>query len=121
MKQLKKDLNSILKELKPLTRKTEQVAKKLTKLEKQQATKKPRAKKSKARVKVTKKKIAKKPAKVTATDTVFAIIKKSKKGVDTDTLKTKTGFNIKKVWNNINMLKVKGKIKSVGRGVYAKV
>lgn len=121
MKQLKKDLNSAMKELRALTRKTEQMAKRLAKLEKSQASKKPRAKKSKARVKVNKKKVAKKPAKATAIDTVFAIIKSSKKGVDPTTLRKKTGFDKKKVWNNINVLKKKGKIKSVGRGVYVKV
>jgi hypothetical protein len=121
MKQLKKDLKAVLKSLKTLTKKTEQMAKRLVKLEKAQASKKPRAKKPKARAKITKKNVAKKPAKATAIDTVFTIIKSSKKGVDPATLRKKTGFDKKKIWNNINMLKKKGKIKSVDRGVYVKV
>lgn len=116
MKQLKKDLKAAMKGINALTRKTEQLAKQLDKLEKAPTPRKP-----KARAKVTKKKVAKKPAKATAIDTVFAIIESSKTGADTDTLKKKTGFKNKKVWNNINMLKKKGKIKSVARGVYVKV
>lgn len=116
MKQLRKDLNAAMKEIKALTRKTEQLAKQLTKLEKA-----PAAGKRNAGAEVTKKKVAQKPAKATAIDTVFAVIRSSRKGADTDTLKKKTGFNNKKVWNNINMLKKKGKIKSVARGVYVKV
>lgn len=114
MKQLRKALNSVLKELKALTRKTEAIEKKLVKFENAQTSKKTKAK-------AAKKKIPTKiPTKGTAIDTVFAIIKKSRKGVDTATLKKKTGFNDKKVWNNVNTLKRKGKIKSAGRGVYVK-
>ncbi len=60
-----------------------------------------------------------KPAKLTAIDTVFGAIKRFKKGVDTATLKKKTGFkgNIDIVYK----LKKQGKIKSVSRGVYLKV
>jgi len=115
MKQLKKDLDTLLKEFKTLTRKTEGMVKKLDMLGKAKAAKKPKAK-----AKVQKKAVPKK-TKTTAIDTVFSIIKKSRKGVDAGTLKKKTGFDNKKVWNNINMLKVKGKIKSVSRGVYVKI
>jgi len=112
MKQLKKDLDTVLKELKTLTRKTEGMVKTLDRSGKAKA-----AKKSKSKVRVKKMAVPKK-TKTTAIDTVFSIIKKSRKGVDAGTLKKKTGFDNKKVWNNINMLKVKGKIKSVSRGVY---
>ena len=114
MKELKKDLSAVLKELKALTRKAEGIEKKLSMLEKANVPKKAKAKPSK-------KKVAKKTKKTTAIDTVFTIIKKSKKGVDAATLKKKTGFDDKKVWNNVNTLKRKGKIKSAGRGVYVKV
>ncbi len=118
MKQLKKDLDTLLKELKTLTRKTEGMVKKIDRLDrlgKAKAAKKP---KTKDRVK---KRAVPKKTKTTAIDTVFSIIKKSRKGVDAGTLKKKTGFDNKKVWNNINMLKVKGKIKSISRGVYVKI
>ena len=111
MKQLKKDLKAVAKSLKQLTRKTDQMAKRLDKLAKVPAAKKPKKRPAK-RVAV------KKRAKATAIDTVYSIIKKSKKGVNAATLKKKSGFENKKIWNNINMLKVKGKIKSVKRGVY---
>ena len=117
MKQFEKDLNAVLKELKALTRKTEGMVKKVDKLEKAKVPKKAKAK-AKVKVKSAKKKIVKK---ATAIDTVFAIIKKSRKGVDAATLKKKTGFDNKKMWNNINMLKMKGKVKSISRGVYVKV
>ena len=113
MKQLKNDLKAVSKSLKQLTRKAEQIAKQLDKLEKAQAPKKTRAK-------VTKNKVAKKSAKATAIATVFAVIKKSKKGVGTATLIKNTGFDDKKIWNNINMLKKQGKIRSGGRGIYVK-
>ena len=62
----------------------------------------------------------KKPRKGTATDAVYTVIEKSKKGVNTTTIKKKTGFDDKKIWNIINRLKKEGKIKNVSRGVYGK-
>ena len=109
-----------MKELKALTRKTEGIEKKLSKLDKAKVPKKAKAK-AKIKVKPAKKRITKKPAKATAIDTVFAIIKKSKKGVGAATLKKKTGFDNKKIYNVINSLKKKGKVKSIGQGVYVKV
>ena len=44
MKQIKKDLDTVLKELKTLTRKTEGMVKKIDRLGKAKAVKKPRAK-----------------------------------------------------------------------------
>jgi type II secretory pathway predicted ATPase ExeA len=118
MKHLEKDLNAVLKELKELIRKTEGMVKIVGKLEKTKVPKKAKAKaRPKVKTKAVKKRVAKK---ATAIDTVFAIIKKSRKGVNAATLKKKTGFDDKKVWNNVNTLKRKGKIKSAGRGVYVK-
>ena len=57
----------------------------------------------------------------TAMDAVFGIISKTKKGVDTTTIKEKTGFNDKKIWNAINRLKTQGKIKSARKGIYVKM
>ena len=111
MKQLKNELQAISKTLNQLTRKTEQMAKRLEKPEKAAA------KTAKAGAKAA----GKKPAKVTAIDTLFAIIKKSRKGVDAATLRKETGFDNKKVWNHINILKMKGKIRSIERGVYVKI
>ncbi len=114
MKQLKKDLKAVAKDLKGLTQKTDKMIKRLEKLEnKAQVAKKPKAK-------AVKKAVAKKVKKATATDTVLAIIKRNRKGIDTATLKKKTGFKVRSVENIIYRLKKEGKIKSAGRGLYVK-
>ena len=127
MKKLRKDLQTVTKGLKALTRKTEQVAKKVDKLEKAQAAgkRKPKAKaKTTRKAKTTKKAPAKKKgavkktAALTATDQAVKIIKRSKKGVDVPTLKKKTGFEDKKIRNILNMASKQGKIKRAGRGIY---
>jgi len=113
MKQLKKDLKAVAKDLKRLTQKTEKMIKQLEKFEKAQAAKKPKAK-------ATKKAAAKKPTTVSSSDTVLAIIKRSTKGIDTATLKKKTGFEGRKIGDIIYRLKKQGKIKSGERGIYIK-
>ena len=112
MKQLKKDLQAVSKSLKQLTLRTEKIAKKLDKLEKAKPVKKP---KTKARPKVTKK-----PVKVSTAATVLAIIKRSRKGVDIATLKSKAGIGSTTVNSIIYRLKKKDKIKSSARGIYVK-
>jgi len=113
MKELKRDLQSMVKSLNELTEKTEKMIKRLEKLEKGQDAKKPKTKKAE-------KPDAKKVKKATATDTVFAIVKRSRKGIDTATLKKKTDFKVRSVENIIYRLKKQGKIKSAGRGLYVK-
>ena len=138
MKNLKKNLQSVNKELKALANKVDKIVVAVGKLEKPKAAKKPTAKAVKRKpVKKTaarkvavkkpvakkvavKKPVAKKPAKLTAVDTVLTIITRSKKGVDTATLKNKTGFIDYKIHNIVYKLKQQGKVKSVGRGVYLK-
>ncbi len=112
MKQLKRDLQAVSKSLKQLTLRTEKIAKNLDKLEKAKPVKKP---KTKARPKVTKK-----PVKVSTAATVLAIIKRSRKGVDIATLKSKAGVGSTTVNSIIYRLKKKDKIKSSGRGIYVK-
>ncbi len=112
MKQLKKDLQAISKTLKQLTLRTEKIAKRLDKFEKPKPVKK---KKAKAKPKVTKK-----PVQVSAAATVLAIIKRSRKGVDVATLKSKAGLEGRTLNNIIYRLKKDDKIKSGGRGIYVK-
>ncbi|MBW1787454.1 MAG: hypothetical protein JRK53_12650 [Deltaproteobacteria bacterium] len=119
MKVIKRELESIAKNLKALTKKVESIAQKLAKME--AAT----AKKAKAPVRAAKKPAAKakkivrsKAKKVIATDAVFAVIRRSRKGVNTATLKEKTGFNETKVRNVIFRLKKQGKITTKTKGVY---
>jgi hypothetical protein len=58
---------------------------------------------------------------VTAVDTVMAIIGSSTKGVSTADIKSKTGYNQKKVANIVYKLKKKNRIKSIDKGVYVKL
>lgn len=113
MQKLKKDLQGVTKALKALTKKVEQIQKQIEKAGKSKAAKPKTIKKTPA-----KKTAAKKP--VTAIDTVLAIIKRSKKGVNTASIMKKTGYDKKKVANIIFKLKTQGKIKSATKGVYVK-
>ncbi len=109
MKQLKKDLQAVLKSLKLATDTVERLMKKVEKLDKPVASKKPRAK---ALPK------AKKRKKVSDSDAVLAIIKRFKKGVDGATLRKKTGFEGRKIRDIVYRLKKRGEIKVKGKGVY---
>jgi len=111
MKQLKRDLQAVLKSLKQATEKTENLMKKVEEPDKPKASKKPRAK---ALPK------AKAPKKISDSDTVLAIIRRYKKGVDGATLRKKTGFEGRKIRDIVYRLKKRGKIKIEGKGVYLK-
>jgi predicted RNase H-like nuclease (RuvC/YqgF family) len=122
MKNLKKEVQGVAKELKALTRKTEAMAKKVDKLEKSQAAakRKPKAKAKTAKKAPAKKKpvAKKKGAALTATDQVVNIIKRSKKGADAPTLMKKTGLADKTIRNILFRAGKLGKIKKAGRGIY---
>ena len=122
MKNLKKEVQGVAKELKALTRETEAMAKKVAKLEKSQAAakRKPKAKAKTAKKAPAKKKpvAKKKGAALTATDQVVNIIKRSKKGADAPTLMKKTGLADKTIRNILFRAGKLGKIKRAGRGVY---
>lgn len=124
MKALKKDLKSVVKSLKLLTKQTEQIAKALEKIETPRpAKKKPIAKAGKktATKKASKKTSAKKATSKTATDTVLSIIKGSRNGLNTAALEKKTTFDAIKVRNIIFRLKRQGKIQSKSRGIYVAI
>ena len=125
MKKLNQDLKAVNKELKALVKKTESLMKAVDRVEKAQAAKPKKAspKKSikpnavtKVAGKITPTK--KRPVKSTDTDKVLNIIKRSKKGVTTQTLIKKTGFDAKKIANMVFRATKMGKIKSVSKGVY---
>ena len=141
MKKLKKDLEAISKTLNGLVQKVQKLQEQIG--EETKPTKKPKAKavKKKAVKKAPVKKVAvkkapvkkvaakkaapkkavrKKAKPVTAADTVFAIIKRYKKGVGNAALMEKTGYNQKKIANLVFKLRKQGKIKSVDKGVYVK-
>ncbi len=114
MKQLKKNLKTVAKDLKGLTQKADKMIKRLEKLEKKaQVAKKPKAK-------AVKKAVVKKPAKLSASGTVLAIVKRSRKGVDKATLIKKTGFEDKKIRDITYRLRKQGKIKTEPKGIYVK-
>jgi hypothetical protein len=113
MNQLKKDLKTVAKDLKRLTQKTDKMIKQFQKLEKAQAAKKPKAK-------AVRKTTAKKPTRVSGSETVLAIVKRSRKGIDTATLERKTGFKGRKIRDTIFRLRKQGKIKSERKGIYVK-
>jgi ribosomal protein S25 len=93
---------------------------KKSKSTKKSATKKKAArKKSRLRKKVSKrKKVAGKITGMTATDTIFKIISRFKRGVDIPKLKDRTGFDGSKIRNILYQLSNQGKIKKISRGVY---
>lgn len=99
--------------LKTLTRQTDRLIKTVNRFEKEMAAKRKKAKKP------ARKAPAKKAKKVTDTDKVLNIIKRSKKGVDVPTLMKKTGLEEKKVRNIISRAFSQKKIKRTGRGIYA--
>ncbi len=140
MNQIKKDLKAIAKVFKGLTQKIDRMIKQLKELEKPQATKEPKPKPARSKHKIpkkapvpktpvkgktlkakpVKKAIANKPTKGSARDTVLAIIKRSRKGVDTVALRKKTGFEGRKIGDVIYRLQKQGKIKGLGKGLYVK-
>ncbi|MHC4244993.1 MAG: hypothetical protein ACYSU4_21495 [Planctomycetota bacterium] len=119
---LKKDLRAVQKDIMALEKKLEQLLIAFDKDKKIKA--KPAAKKAISKVVKTKmasaKKVAakKKSVKLTATEQVMRIIRRSKKGVNVSTLKSRTGFDDKKVRNIIFRTTKEGKIKKIGRGIY---
>ncbi len=114
MSQLKKDLKAVAKNLNRLTQKTDKMIKRLEKLEKAQVAKKPKAK-------AVKKVVVKKRAKLSASETVLATIKRSRKGVDKAALIKKTGFEDRKIRDITYRLRKQGKIKTEPKGIYVKV
>ena len=114
MKNLKRDIQAVNKGLKALINKTDNLIKAIDKIEKTQAVKTKAGRKA-----VIKKAPVKKEAvKLTATDTIIKIIKRSKKGVDIPTLIRKSGYDEKKVRNIVFRTYKQGRIKRTGKGMY---
>ena len=117
-------LKSMAQGVEKLAAKVEGIGKSLAE-EKAKAKAKPKRKapqKAKKKVvkKATKKAAPSKKKPPTAAEKVLAIINRSKKGVTTDTLMKKTGYDRKKVANIIYKLKKQGDIKTAGKGLYVK-
>ena len=116
----KKDLTSLKKDITAIGKKLEKLITAVEKSEKATPAKASKAKSVKAKPAKTAPKVPaeKKAVKVTATDQVLKIIKRSKKGVDAATLMKKTGFNQKKVTNILQRTFKAGKIKRAAKGIY---
>lgn len=119
MKQLKRSLQALYKDLKSLTVRTEKMMKLVNKLEKVQTNAGVR-KKTAAKSVTPKRVITKKGKSPSATETVLKIIMRSKKGVGTVAIQEKTGFKSRKIWDIVHRAGKEGKIKKVGRGIYIK-
>ncbi|MCP4628805.1 MAG: hypothetical protein GY850_35655 [bacterium] len=117
---INKELTAMKKDITAIGQKLEKLITTVEKSEKDTSTKASKAKAVKAQPaqKTTKAPVKKKAVKVTATDQVLKIIKRSKKGVDTATLMKKTDFNQKKVTNILQRTFKAGKIKRAGKGIY---
>jgi hypothetical protein len=117
---IKKELTAMQKDIMAIGKKLEKLITAVEKTEKATSTKASKAKAVKAKPvkKAPKAPSKKKAAKVTATDLVLKIIKRSKKGVDAATLMKKTGFNQKKVTNILQRTFKAGKIKRAAKGIY---
>jgi len=139
MKQVKKDVQAVLKGLKALTQKAEKLGKKLDKVGKATVQKKVKPKvarkpkpkaKAKAKAAAPKPRRAKAAAKTvqprpkrstqSAADAVYEIVSNAKTGVTTAQIKEKTGFNNQKIRDNIYKLRKRGLIKSEQKGSYVK-
>jgi hypothetical protein len=122
---IKNELMAVNSEIKALNKKIDNLLKGFIKFEQTKAAKNPPKKTVKAKttkkVLVKKSPVRNKRTKLTATDQVLRIIMKRKRGIDNPTLMARTGFEEKKVRNIVYRLFQQGKIKRVGRGLYAGV
>ena len=123
MTQASNQLKSIAKHLAALSTKVEKLSKQV---DKGLAAKKTASKSTKAKPKVAKTAPVKKVKTVkadkgeTVLNSVFAVIKKSRKGISIAQLKEKTDLNPRQLSNALYKLTKKGSIKSTSRGIYAK-
>ena len=122
MNELKKDLEAVIKAMKTLTEKAENLLEKIEKIEEKTENDKVMLVVKTAQT-GEKAQRGRRPAssnRITAKDNVFSIIKRSRKGVDTSHLRVKTGFNDKKIQNIIYKLKKQGLIRNIRTGIYVK-
>ena len=121
MKQLQIQLKSISKSLVSLSKQVEKITKQVDKL---QPAKKALVKKAAAKKVVAKKAPAKKKAAPaagkTVLDSVFDVIKRSRKGASIAELRSKTKLDARQLSNALYKLSKKGKVETKTRGIYVK-
>ena len=108
MGELERGLRKISKTLNELARKVDQVATKA-------------GGRTKVAARARHKPLKKAQGRKSAPDVVMALISARRSGVDTATLRAKTGFGSQKVRSVVYELSKKGKIKRVDRGLYRAV
>ena len=116
MKNLQSQLKTVSKSLAALSKQVEKLSSQaqIPKAVKKAAVKKPAAAKKTAAKKAT-------PAGgKTVLDSVFDVIKRSKKGVTVAQLKTKTQLDARQLSNALYKLSKKGMVKAPSRGLYLK-
>jgi DNA-binding transcriptional regulator GbsR (MarR family) len=116
MRKLTKNLQAVSKTLYSLAQKLEKMHKEIDKQERSLK----RAKTKAVRKAPAKKVVVRRTAPANSADKIFAIIKRSKKGVKTADLMQKTGYERKAISNAIYKLTKQGKIKTIAKGVYVK-
>jgi hypothetical protein len=115
MKAMKKDLQSVIKGLKSLIKRTERIERNLDKLPIS------KARRGRPPATITRERKPGTRAGGTAMEAVYTMIVKSKRGATTTRIREKTGLDNKQIWNAINRLKTQRKIKSARRGVYVAI
>ncbi|MEW6673818.1 MAG: hypothetical protein AB1427_19150 [Thermodesulfobacteriota bacterium] len=122
MKKIKDQLKTIAKSLTSLSRQVEKASKQVDKMSlsiKTTVKKKAPAKKRALKGAPVKRLAAKKSkAKSTVLDSVLSVIKRSRKGANTDTLRKKTGLGARQLSNALYKLSKRGVIVAKSRGLY---
>lgn len=113
MKGMNKELQSVVKGLKTLLKKTERIEREIRKI--------PHERSRRERRSVRKPIRPGRSGQETAILAVYGVIKRRKRGATTTQIRDKTGFDNKKIWNAINRLKTQKKIKNARRGIYLAV
>jgi len=108
MGELERELRKISKTLNDLARKVDQVATKAVG-------------RTKVAARATKKPSKRAQGRKSAPDVIMALIKARKSGVDTATIRAKTGFGSQKVRSIVWDLSKRGKIQRLDRGFYRAV
>ena len=111
MKNLQSQLKTVSKNLAALSKQVEKLSNQVVK---------PQAVKKAAAVKKTTAKKAAPAGGKTVLDTVFDVIKRSKKGVTVTQLKTKTKLNARQLSNALYKLSNKDMVQALSRGLYVK-
>jgi len=138
VKQMKRELTSVIKNLNALTHKIEKMIARIESAKKPQAQPKKTAvpkkaikktaesSKGAATKKAAKKPVVKKASKKASeskvpgemTDKVLSLIHSAPEGIDTARIMDQTGLNKRQVWGIVSRAKRAGKIKAGNRGLY---